>query len=186
MNTLKVINKMLTTIGEAPVNTLDDPDELTAKAISMLDYETIVLQSSDLWFNHYPAVLPLDVNSEIVLPPNTVMVDANNTSIIQRGLKLYNKYNNTYVFATPLEVSLTVHLDFEEMPMTARLYVAATAVWLFETQEQADGSVSNILRFNLERAKNRFQDENLQQQNQNIYRNASVRPKYNRQILGSY
>ena len=175
---------MLALIGEAPVNTLEEPDGVTAKAIRILDDEVIMMQGKNYWFNQYPALLPLDTNNEIMLPSNVSRVDANNTSIIQRGLKLYNKYNNTFVFATPIRVSLTVTLSFEELPLTARLLVKATAEWFYEMQEQGDNSISNALRYTMDRCNTMFQDENLQQQNNNVFNNPEVAERANRQVLG--
>jgi hypothetical protein len=183
MNKLFLINNMLATIGEAPVNTLSNPDEITAKAIRKLDFETTILQTTGYWFNHYPVQLPLDANSEVVLPLNTARVDAGNTNIIQRGMKLYNKYNSTFTFEKPLTVTLTILLDFDDIPLTAKMLIAATAEWLFEAQEQGDAALGQTLRYNIEKANIAFKDENLQQQNNNIYDNPSVRAKYNRQIL---
>ncbi len=185
MDKLTVINSMLAFIGETPVTTLEDPEEVTAKALRVLDDEVVSLQSQNYWFNYYQTVLTPDGDGEINLPSNAARVDANNTQIIQRGLKLYNKYNSTYVFSQPITAFVTVVLDFEELPLTARLLCKAYAEWIFETQEQGDNGISNTLRMRIEIAKTRFMDENLQQQNQNVLRNPEVFDRFNRQVLGS-
>jgi hypothetical protein len=66
--------------------------------------------------------------------------------IVQRGGKLYDRYNNTYVFDEDLYVDLTIILEWEELPEHARQYITIKAGR--QLQEAILGSV-DLTKINL-------------------------------------
>ena len=65
---------------------------------------------------------------------------SSDTDLVQRGMKMYDRIKNTYAIGVAVEVDIVVLLDFEEMPETARRYVAIRAARVL--QDRVLGSES--------------------------------------------
>lgn len=72
-----------------------------------------------------------DINGEIAVSPDVVRVKPTGSYLgkdyIQRGTKLFDRENNTYVFSGDLTVHVTRSLGFEELPWAASWYTAMAA-----------------------------------------------------------
>lgn len=136
------VNLMLTAAGETPIASLDD--NRNADAIQARQTLTAVSREVQLegWhFNtEYGVMLsPSPANGEIVVPANAVRVDIEpeHTSaylhhdIVQRGRRLYDMARHSYVFTEGIPVTLTYFLPFDELPDTARSYIAVKAARRF-------------------------------------------------------
>lgn len=128
---LDAVNAMLAAIGEAPVNTLTQPGLTDATlAYSILQYVCRECQSVGWQFNNEEEVpLAIDPNGFVNLPSNTLRVSIADTmrsryEVVQRGMRLYDKRNHTFVFTQTIKVDITYLLTFEDMPEAARRYVA--------------------------------------------------------------
>lgn len=140
---LDAVNTMLSTIGEAPVNTLTGqlPNDV-AVALATLREVVREIQMSGWHFNtekDFP--LSPDGNGEITLPPAIVRVsltDPDGTDVVQRGRRLYDRANHTYRFTAPLAATVTLILSFEELPETFKWYATVRAARRF--QDRAVGS----------------------------------------------
>lgn len=127
---LDVVNQMLGLLGELPVNTLDTPHEVVVAGLAALDAESVRVQARGWWFNQETPVLHPQVDSNfILLPANTLDVDSltQYPEITQRGGRLFNATTSSYEFTAPVKVRLTRYLDFDDLPMLARYYIAAGA-----------------------------------------------------------
>lgn len=145
---LEAVNVMLSLIGEAAVNSLSSGllDAETAETI--LDNITRSVQSTGWSFNEEIGyTLSPDSNGHLNLPANCVRVDLSQTvskyrdskfDYVQRGSKLYDKINHTYVISDTVVVDMVVLLDFEELPESARRFITIRAGRAF--QERIVGS----------------------------------------------
>jgi len=148
---LEAVNECLENIGQSPVSTIaGDLGVDTQIALNFVRKVNRELQSLG-WYWNTEKNFPLTPNGvgNILLPSNTLSVDTTaedaDVDAIQRGQTLYDRDNHTYVFTKSIKVELTLGLTFEELPETARRYIALRAARIFEdridgTTSQSDGS----------------------------------------------
>lgn len=136
---LEAVNTLLLAIGEAPVNTLDDPglvDAVLGRAV--LTEVSRAVQAEGWHFNtEYDYPLPPNRDGEIILPGNALRADVDprvygNIDPVQRGTKFYDRQNHTYFFGTTLKAKLILFLPFTELPEAARRYVTIRATRVFQ------------------------------------------------------
>ena len=135
---LEAVNSMLGHIGESPVNSISNTTALpisAGTAVTVLDEVSRSVQAEGWHFNTELKVTlaPLS-DGTITLSEDILEVDTTDISIdiAQRGLSLFDRSNNTLVFAKPLEVNLTRLLDFTSLPESARRYITLRASRVFQ------------------------------------------------------
>lgn len=134
---LEAINIMLSSIGEAPVNSLTSGLVDAEMAETILNATSREIQSRGWKFNTERnfRILPTPQN-EIVLPLNTLRADLMKTSgdldLIQRGNKMYNLKTHSFTVTTAVELEIVVFLDFEQLPEAARHYITIRAARIFQ------------------------------------------------------
>lgn len=150
MSSLEAVNRMLGSIGQAPVNTLDIPGVSDAsKALQQLTETARDVQTVGWSWNTdtaYPLV-PDAATGGIALPAGTLDIDASDSSanIVVRPnadgvLALYDADNQTFDFsatysdAAPLTVDIIWGFDFDSLPQAARSYIATAAARRFQAQ----------------------------------------------------
>ena len=150
---LEAVNRVLQMMGEAPVNSLNGQYGLALQAQDSLNDVSRRLQSEGWSFNtDREKLLQRDASTnEIAVGSNTsrVVIDAYRypaLDVVQRGGKLYDRYNNTYVFDEDLYVDATIILEWEELPEHARQYITIKAGR--QLQEAILGSV-DLTKINL-------------------------------------
>lgn len=135
---LEAVNVMLSSIGEAPVNSLSSGLLDAELAETILNNANREVQSKGWHFNTengYP-LTPDNVTKQITLPSNTLGVDGDVQStkldIAQRSGKLYNRVGHTFTFDNAVKVTMILLLDFEDIPEVARRYIALRAARVFQ------------------------------------------------------
>jgi len=135
---LEAVNSMLGHIGESPVNSISNTNALpvsAATAISALDEVSRAVQSEGWNFNTEVNVsLSPAGDGTITLSDDIIEMDPIDTSIdvVQRGLSLFDRSNNTTVFTSDLKVNQTRLLDWDSLPEPARRYVTLSASRVFQ------------------------------------------------------
>jgi hypothetical protein len=136
---LEAINLMLSVIGESPLSSLDDTTVVDAVlARQVLSEVSRTVQTTGWHFNTEIAfpLLPEVPSSEIPVPPNCLRVQTvypdDLTDAVHRGSRLYDRLNHTYQFSKGLKVDMVVLLPFDELPETARHYIAVRAARVFQ------------------------------------------------------
>lgn len=171
---LQAVNILLGTIQELPVQQLDDQSDLdVSQAQLVLDEVCEAVQLESWNFNTEHGVL-LSPNKahEISLSPHILKIDSCGKdcclSVVQRGLRLYNKDKRSYRFTDPIEVSLTLKLPFEDLPPTFRRYITIRAARLFQTRVVGSEALSGfsqeeerIARIEAEKADGQSSDYNM-------------------------
>lgn len=138
---LEAVNIMLGTIGESPVNSLASAestvDVATARQILR---ETLMAVLARGWqFNtELSWSLSPNTSGELQIPGNCLQIDSTGVSkwvdVVQRGGRLYDRVNHTYVFGGPLVVDMIILLEFTEIPQAARQYIAVRASRVFQAR----------------------------------------------------
>ena len=138
---LEAINTILSTIGEAPLNTLIGSlpvDGTIAK--NVLSEVSREVQSQGWHFNtHYKVTLSRDTNNKIPLSTNIVRVEIDprkyskvSYDIVQRNNFLYNLAKNEETFDTDFdEVTAVYLLPFDEIPEQAKRYITIRSARIF-------------------------------------------------------
>ena len=135
---LEAINIMMAAIGETPVNTLTGT--LAADVVMARSTLTEInkqVQSEGWSFNtEIDVTLTRDSSNNINLSSDVLRVVANihqhpTIDPIQRGLKLYDRQNNTFVFEEDLICTVVYLRTFAEIPEQARYYMTIKAARLF-------------------------------------------------------
>ena len=137
---LEAVNTMLRAIGQSPVSTLAGDvgvDVVTAKA-TLRDAQRNVQAEGWMFNTEHDYPLPLDLNGHVNVPANALSVDiirGNYGGIdpVQRGDRIYDRENHTYVFTAPLKAIVIFGLSFTDMPQTARTYITIRAARRFES-----------------------------------------------------
>lgn len=136
---LEAVNLMLSVIGESPLSNLTDITVVDAVlARQVLSEVSRAVQSKGWHFNTEAAfpLMPDATTKEIKVPPNclrvvTVTPDYQ-VDAVHRGTRLYDRQNHTYEFSKTIKVDMVVVLPFDEMPETARHYIAVRAARVFQ------------------------------------------------------
>lgn len=146
MTELEAINLMLQGIGESAVSSLSDDTQMNqdvAKALRILGWTNREVQSTGWNFNlsrNYR--LYRNADNEIALPEGTLKVDTTpcqrfSVVAVHRGDRLYDGINHTFSWEDNnwadggLPVDLVALLPFEELPASARWYIAVKATRRF-------------------------------------------------------
>ena len=134
---LDCVNLMLSVIGEAPVSTLEVTGLLEVSVAKQVLKEVLIETLSKGWAwnteEDYP-VVP-DVSGFINLPPTLLRLDAMNSeelNVVQRGTRLYDKQNHTFVFTKPVKLEVVLGLEYVDLPVEAKLFIAIRSARKFQ------------------------------------------------------
>lgn len=141
---LEAVNEMLNAIGEGQVSSLDTGNADVQQCVRLLRDHSRKVQKRGWWFNtDINYTLTPDGNGNLVLPSNVLRVDPSDEDRwekpwVQRGLKLYDPENQTYVFTSTVKVDMVVGLGWDDLPQTARDYITACAGLEFVDTDMAN------------------------------------------------
>ena len=133
MTELEAVNVLLTTIGEAPVNTLTG-NQVTDVSIAkqVLNEVSSEVQAQGWHFNTEDGVeLSPDGFKEIIVPADTARIDARDYNIVRREGKLFDLDKRSYEFTSKIKVSIVYFQDFLQLPDVAKKYITTRASRIF-------------------------------------------------------
>tara|TARA_A100001035_G_scaffold253029_1_gene225931 strand:- start:15060 stop:15668 length:609 start_codon:yes stop_codon:yes gene_type:complete len=174
---LESINIMMAAIGESPINTLTGTLPVDAQlAIDTLHEQEKAVQNEGWSFNTEIDVTLVRNNiNEIVLSQDVLRVDPNihqhpTVDAIQRGLRMYDRLNNTFVFDTDLICTIVYFRDFIEIPEPARNYITKKAARIFIDRLVGDASLRGFTQQDETRARAVLLETDLANADHNILR----------------
>ena len=147
---LEAVNTMLTSIGEQPIQNMNDLAGLSDASIAeqILDNVSRAIQSRGWIFNtDLDVQMPVDQYGEIKLSPDILRVDTTSrvrdgdTDIVERGRKLYDRQKQTFIFTTKVTVNQIKLLIFEDLPEPARRYISIRAARIFHDRVVGSGEL---------------------------------------------
>ena len=133
MTELEAVNVLLTTIGEAPVNTLTG-NQVTDVTIArqVLNEVSREVQSQGWYFNTENGVTLTPDNNKHILPPaDTARIDSRDYNIVIREDKLFDLDDFSYEFGGSIKVNIVYYQDFTVLPDAAKRYIAARAARIY-------------------------------------------------------
>lgn len=164
---LDAINILLAAIGTSPVNNLNTANTDAVMAKNYINNALKEIQTEKWYFNteeNYQ--LTPDINSEIHLADNIINIDSigrfgENTNLIPRGKKLYDRLNHTYKISQPITANIILCLEFDELPETAIQYIIAKAARKYQEELLGDPSLRTWTKEDEATARGRLIDEDL-------------------------
>ena len=172
---LECINIMLAAIGEAPVNSLTGTVPVDVRIAQSTLIEVNKQVQSEGWsFNtEIDVTLTRNASNNIVLGTDVLRVDAqthDHPSInpIQRGLKLYDRKNNRFIFDVDLKCTVVYFRSFDELPEQARSYMTIKAARIFVDRLVSDQSLRTYTQEDEIRARSVLMETDLSNADHNI------------------
>ena len=168
-------NIILAAIGEAPVNSLTGTVPVDVRIAQSTLIEVNKQVQSEGWsFNtEIDVTLTRDGSNNIPLGTDVLRVDAqthDHPSIdpIQRGLKLYDRKNNTFVFDEDIRFTVVYFSSFDELPEQARSYMTIKAARIFVDRLVSDQSLRTYTQEDEIRARSVLMETDLSNADHNI------------------
>ena len=158
---LDAVNQILSSVGQAPVTTLDLQNPEVGIVLNTLREVNKTVQSEGWHFNtekHY-ALTADSVTFEIEYPENALSIDTyrdqhfDDYNPVRRNGKLYDKYNHTYEWkdgtsARELICDVVWFWDFKEVPPAVQAYITAKAARLCAVRMIGDQTLYALLQEN--------------------------------------
>ena len=172
---LEAVNVCLQNINESPVSSLDTAFAEALMARQMLHDNSRKIQSIGLVCNtDYELTIARDSSNHINLPTNTLKVyiprktNEGKRDVVQRGQKLYDRKNNTYVFDEDLKVTLVSFLEWEDLPQVVRSYITINTARKFGAQVVGDTDLFQLTQQDELEARIEFRREQIDVEQANI------------------
>ncbi|MDT8900647.1 hypothetical protein [Anaeroselena agilis] len=176
--TVDAINEILSAIGDAPVNSIENPTNVNViNAIAILERTNRKEQARGWSFNIRESyTLNPDTTTKKIPWSNLFLriKSADGTKYVRRGDYLYNFTDQTYTFERAIEVECILLVSFEEMPEAMRSYITAKAALEFQVKYQGDEALTEELKRNLADAWARLQEDEMDLNNFNVLDTAEV------------
>ena len=138
----KAINTMLTSIGEQPIQNVDDLGGLSDASIAkdILDNVSRAVQSRGWIFNtDLDVTMKPDDDKHIKIPDNILRIDTTtrlrdaDNDIVERGRMLYDRQKNVNTFDPNVKIKVDVirELEFHDLPEPAKRYITIRSARIF-------------------------------------------------------
>lgn len=144
MDELDVINDMLATMGEAPLNQIDEDHPYVAAGRRFLWSTNRKVQARGWWFNtEWLNVVPDAESGFIYIPEDVLSAEGRRGLCVNfytvRDRRLYDLTNGTYVITeNPVALEIIREVPFGDLPATAAEAIGANAVLRFQKNYDAD------------------------------------------------
>ena len=150
---LDAVNQILSSVGQAPVTTLDLQNPEVFITVNTLREISKQVQLEGWTFNterKYPMVRNAATN-EISVPSNVLSIDGNDPThrnkydLVVRNGKLYDRLNNTYTFTEDVKVDVLWYFDFQYLPPAVQSFITAKAARLSAIKMVGDRELNVLL-----------------------------------------
>lgn len=138
---LDVVNDCLSTLGESPLNSIQQDHPLVAGALKLLREANARVQSQGWWFNREVVTLQPDATTgHIALPADFLSVDPSERGqrYTERGRRLYDLDAQSVEFDSTVDVAIIRLIPFLDLPWQAQDLVRAATVVRFVESYDAD------------------------------------------------
>lgn len=139
---LQAVNEILGSMGEAPINTIEEIDNVDAQnALNMLTNVTEQIEMKGWTFNQVDEYTLTPDKFKKVIPWDSTLLVAQTSDgnyIRNQGGLVFDVSNNTSVFEAPLTISATFYVPFEEMPSVFRQWATVRTARLFVSRFMGD------------------------------------------------
>lgn len=185
---LDCVNDMLATMGEAPLNQLDEDHPYVAAGVRYVSSTNKKVQGSGWWFNTETLRLTPDPESGFIYVPNDILtaeglrgqtgIPACRYEYTLRGRRLYDLTNGTYEIAeNPVYLKVIREVPFEDLPPTAQDAIGITAVLRFQMNYDGDRQKLEELKVDQNASWQTLKAEHIRQVRANFLNSPSAAAK---------
>jgi hypothetical protein len=182
---LEAVNEILGSIGESPVNSLEDNVSVdVVNALRILKSTSRNIQSMGWTCNTFEDVemIPDSETKRIRWSPLWITIKSSDKQYIKRGEYLFNKTDNTYKFNSTIKLTVIMFEDFEDIPDVLRNYITAKAVRQFQSRYLSAEELTQESRQNEAEAWKNLQEYEMEINNFNMLNNTDIQTSLNRGI----
>lgn len=180
MTKLDVINSMLATLGELPLNELDARHPFVASGLRILATKNATGQlngGAGYWFNKIESYsLKADIDGRVAVPADLIQFTAleypNRYAVI--GGYLWDNINDTDIIGASVEVSAIREIAFEDLPIAANTVVAYESVKAFTRDYDGDLAKVADIKEEARIALLELRTQNIREQRANTQRNPQI------------
>lgn len=150
---LDAVNQILSSVGQAPVTTLDLQNPEVAIALSTLREVNRQVQAEGWTFNTERGyeLTPDSVTGFIEFPTNALSIDTNVDEYgttydpVRRDGKLYNRLEHTYEWDEAIKCDIVWLFSFMDVPPTIQTYITARAARVVAIKLVGDKEIHTLL-----------------------------------------
>jgi len=161
---LEAVNRILRTIGESPVMSLDVTGLLDAENAKSDLHEANRECQTEGWHWNTEVEYPFAPDAEglIRVPRNCLEIELAETErgswdLVERYYQgsrvMYDRANHTYTFDRTIRFDWTQFLPFDELPQAARQYITVLAALKFQNRDLMSDTVESYTEADLGRAR---------------------------------
>ena len=173
---LDAVNTMLSSIGEAPVSSLSSgliEAEIAESILNTIDRE---VQSMGWHFNtELNKSFAQTPAGEILLPADILRADAtlkaNAPNLVQRGLKMYDRVNHTFIVGANAALDVVIQLVFDDLPEVAKRYIVLRATRIFQDRVVGSNTLHDFQEKDEQQALVQLKDFDKAADDHNIFDN---------------
>jgi len=151
---LDAVNQILSSVGQAPVTTLDLQNPEVAIVLTTLREVNKQVQAEGWNFNVERGYTfsPDASTKEIKYPTNVLQLDLDTNvykdqyNPVRRDGKFYDKLNHTYQWDDEIKADVTWLFEFEDVPPAIQLYITARAARLASNKMVGDTTLFQLLQ----------------------------------------
>lgn len=167
---LTVVNACLKTMGETPLNALDADHPYVQAALNILTESNTVEQMVGWWFNtDYPHLSADPHTGFVVVPGDTLNLELDNTSLVQRGNRLWDTVNQTFSIGVPVLAKLIREITFDQLPRNVQEMVSLRAQLDFQAAFDADNQKYQKIYATYNQAYSRVRRMHIRNQRLNVF-----------------
>lgn len=171
MQTLTVVNNMLATLGETPLQSLLDSHEFKTAALNFLDEQNRQIQARGWWYNRVRKTLPLAMDGTVTIPEDVLAFVADDKSLVKLGNKVHDTVNDSSQIYGDVVGTAVILIPFEKLDGIPATHIAASAVLEFQIMYDGDRARTEILAQKLGRATMALNAEDTRQVRPNLIDN---------------
>ena len=153
---LDAVNQILSSVGQAPVTTLDMQNPEVSIVLITLREVSRQVQSEGWLFNteQHVRLQPNPNTKKIKYPPNAISLDSNvdihgdKYNLVRRAGYLYDLYSHSFLFDDNVDVDVVWMLPFDEIEPIAQQYIIARTAKLCAVKMVGDTEIYQLLTEN--------------------------------------
>lgn len=149
---LDAVNQILSSVGQAPVTTLDLQNPEVAIVTNTLREVNRMVQADGWIFNSEKGITltPDSTTKKILLQPDVLQVDCNESqrtryNIVRRNGGIYDRLGHTDVFEESLIVDIIYLFSFSDVPPAIQAYIVARAARMCTVKMVGDSQLNKLL-----------------------------------------
>ena len=177
---LDAVNNIIGTLGEAPIDTLEDLTNVDAiNALRILEDVNRQEQSRGWSFNLIENfTLNPDINDNNRIPWNNrylFLKGQEGTKLVRYGKHIKDLVRNSDYFPKPIQAEVILWIPFEELPEQMRSYIVAKAGFMFQSAYYGDDGMTTVINMQVQDAWQHLMDYEMDDNNYSMLDNEHVK-----------